>query len=315
MTNSQWSSPAEKIHITVPWVNSMKNMAVFIRLARPHQYLKNGFIFLPLFFSYQLTHWQSLLRVTLSFLVFCLAASSVYVLNDLKDIQDDRLHPVKKNRPLASGAILVTDAIYFMMLLALSSLMLALIFPDFSVLMLTAGYIGMNIAYSFALKHIPIVDVVTIATGFVLRVFVGGRAAGIPVSHWIVLMTFLLALFLALAKRRDDLLLAADGKHLRRSLNGYTMEYISLSMGVMAAVTIVSYILYTLSPEVIIKHGTDNLYLTTFWVIVGLLRYLQIALVEKFSGSPTRTLIRDVFLQITIAGWFAHFVLLLYINR
>ncbi len=315
MTNSQWSSPAEKIHITVPWVNSMKNMAVFIRLARPHQYLKNGFIFLPLFFSYQLTHWQSLLRVTLSFLVFCLAASSVYVLNDLKDIQDDRLHPVKKNRPLASGAILVTDAIYFMMLLALSSLMLALIFPDFSVLMLTAGYIGMNIAYSFALKHIPIVDVVTIATGFVLRVFVGGRAAGIPVSHWIVLMTFLLALFLALAKRRDDLLLAADGKHLRRSLNGYTMEYVSLSMGVMAAVTIVSYILYTLSPEVIIKHGTDNLYLTTFWVIVGLLRYLQIALVEKFSGSPTRTLIRDVFLQITIAGWFAHFVLLLYINR
>ena len=202
-----------------------------------------------------------------------------------------------------------------MILLVLSSLMLALVFPDFSVLSLTAGYIGMNIAYSFSLKHIPIVDVVTIATGFVLRVFVGGRAAGIPVSHWIVLMTFLLALFLALAKRRDDLLLAADGKHLRRSLNGYTMEYISLSMGVMAAVTIVSYILYTLSPEVIIKHGTDNLYLTTFWVIVGLLRYLQIALVEKFSGSPTRTLIQDVFLQITIAGWFAHFVLLLYINR
>ena len=303
------------MRITVTRVNLMKNLAAFIRLARPHQYLKNGFIFLPLFFSYQFTHWQPLLRVTLSFLVFCLAASSVYVLNDLKDIQDDRLHPVKKNRPLASGAISVTDARYFLILLALSSLMLALIFPDFSVLTLTAGYIGMNIAYSFTLKHIPIVDVVTIATGFVLRVFVGARAAGIPVSHWIVLMTFLLALFLALAKRRDDLLLAADGKHLRRSLNGYTMEYVSLSMGVMAAVTIVSYILYTLSPEVIIKHGTDNLYLTTFWVIVGLLRYLQIALVEKFSGSPTRTLIRDVFLQITIAGWFAHFVLLLYINR
>jgi len=293
----------------------MKNMAAFIRLARPHQYLKNGFIFLPLFFGYQFTHWQSLLRVTLSFLVFCLAASSVYVLNDIIDIQDDRLHPVKKNRPLASGAISVTEAGFFLILLALSSLGLALFFPDYSVLMLMVGYIGMNIAYSLTLKHIPIVDVATIATGFVLRVFVGARAAGIPVSHWIVLMTFLLALFLALAKRRDDLLLAGEGNLLRRSLSGYTMEYVSMSMGVMAAVTIVSYILYTLSPEVIIKHGTDNLYLTTFWVILGLLRYLQITLVENLSGSPTRTLIHDVFLQIIIAGWIAHFVLLLYVNR
>jgi 4-hydroxybenzoate polyprenyltransferase len=293
----------------------MKNMAAFIRLARPKQYLKNGFIFLPLFFGYQFTHWQPLLRVTLSFLVFCLAASSVYVLNDLKDIQDDRLHPVKKNRPLASGVISVTHARYFFVLLTLSSLSLALIFPDISILTLTACYIGMNIAYSFALKHIPIVDVATIATGFVLRVFVGARAAGIPASHWIVLMTFLLALFLALAKRRDDLLLSADGGHLRRSLNGYTMEYVSLSMGVMAAVTMVSYILYTLSPEVIIKHGSDKLYLTTFWLIIGVLRYLQITLVKNLSGSPTLVLIRDVFLQITIAGWIAHFALLLYINR
>ena len=253
--------------------------------------------------------------MTLSFLVFFLAASSVYVLNDLIDIQDDRLHPVKKNRPLASGAISVTAARVFLVLLALYSLALALFFPDSSVLMLTVGYIGMNIAYSFILKHIPIVDVATIATGFVLRVFVGARAAGIPVSHWIVLMTFLLALFLALAKRRYDLLLAGEGSFLRRSLSGYTMEYVSMSMGVMAAVTIVSYILYTLSPEVIIKHGTDNLYLTTLWAILGLLRYLPITLVEKLSGSPTRTLIQDVFLQITIAGWIAYFILLLYVNR
>lgn len=293
----------------------MKNMAAFFRLARPHQYLKNGFIFLPLFFGYQFTHWQPLLRVILAFLVFCLAASSVYVLNDIKDIQDDRIHPVKKNRPLASGAISVPDAGFLSSLLALSSLMLAFFLPDFSVLMLTAGYIGMNIAYSFILKHIPIVDVVTIAAGFVLRIFVGARAAGIPASHWIVIMTFLLALFLALAKRRDDLLLAADGKQLRRSLNGYTMEFVSLSMGVMAAVTIVSYILYTLSPEVIVKHGSDKLYLTTFWVIVGLLRYLQITLVKNFSGSPTRALLKDAFLQATIAGWIAHFALLLYVNR
>jgi decaprenyl-phosphate phosphoribosyltransferase len=135
------------MRITVTRVNLMKNLAAFIRLARPHQYLKNGFIFLPLFFSYQFTHWQSLFRVTLSFLVFSLAASSVYVLNDLKDIQDDRLHPVKKNRPLASGAISVTDARYFLILLALSSLTLALFFTDFYVFMLTAGYIGMKIAY------------------------------------------------------------------------------------------------------------------------------------------------------------------------
>jgi decaprenyl-phosphate phosphoribosyltransferase len=293
----------------------MINFSAFIRLARPHQYLKNGFIFLPLFFSYQLTESRPLFQSMIAFVIFSLAASSVYVLNDLNDIQDDRLHPVKKHRPLASGIISEKHARYYAFLLAGSALTIALYFSNNSVLIFTVCYILMNIVYSVFLKHIPILDVITIAVGFVLRVFVGAHAANIPASHWIVLMTFLLALFLALAKRKDDLLLSRGEKHLRRSLNGYTTEYVSMSMGVMAAVTIVSYLLYTLSPETILKHGSDKLYLTTFWVIVGLLRYMQLAMVKNCSGSPTTVLIKDIFLQLTITGWIANFVLLLYINR
>ena len=178
-------------------------------------------------------------------------------------------------------------------------------------LFIIGGYVILNLAYSGFLKHIAIIDVVCIAIGFVLRIRAGGVAGDVAISPWIMIMTFLLAMFLALAKRRDDLLLD-DGPGVRKSLDGYNMEFVSSGMIVMASVIIVSYILYAVSPEVIEKHGTANLYLTAFWVIVGLLRYMQITFVKNQSGSPTLILLKDYLLQATVLLWLVSIYLLIY---
>jgi 4-hydroxybenzoate polyprenyltransferase len=168
----------------------------------------------------------------------------------------------------------------------------------------------MNLLYSFGLKHIPILDINIIAIGFVLRLLMGSAAGGdaLPLSMWIVLITFLLALFLALAKRRDDVLLAEEGKKVRKSIDGYNLEFINGAMMIMASVTIVFYISYTIT-EGVTRFQTDKLYFTVFFVILGIMRYMQITFVEKKSGSPTKILLRDIFLQITILGWLVSFVL------
>ena len=288
----------------------MHRLGLYVQLARVHQYVKNGFVCLPIFFGYKLADVQALQQTGLAFLVFCLAASSVYVVNDLWDVEEDRRHPVKRHRPLAAGELLPAQAIGFLALLLVTTVTLAAVFLPPIFLVILCSYLVLNLAYSFLLKHLAVIDVVCIALGFVLRVYAGGVAAGVPISHWLVALTFLLALFLALGKRRDDLLQADGGNGARKSLDGYNLEFVGLAMGVMAAVIIVAYLLYTLSPGAMAKHGTDLLYLTSFWVILGLLRYFQITVVEERSGSPTKIFLKDAFLQVTIILWLLSFFLL-----
>src|SRR6185295_8765692 len=174
-------------------------------------------------------------------------------------------------------------------------------------------YIVINILYSFLLKHIPILDIIVISSGFLLRIFAGGILANVPISHWIVIMTFLLSLFLALAKRRDDVLIFNEsGEKMRKAVDGYNLEFINAAMMIMAAVIVVSYIMYTLSEDVMQRIGSKEIYFTTIFVIAGLLRYLQISFVENNSSSPTHVLLRDRFVQLTILGWLVSFFLLLY---
>jgi 4-hydroxybenzoate polyprenyltransferase len=181
---------------------------------------------------------------------------------------------------------------------------------------LLLGYIILNIAYSVRLKHIPILDVTLIATGFLLRIFAGGIVADVFISRWIILMTFLLALFLALAKRREDVLLFnSSGNKTRKSVDGYNLEFINISLGLMAAVTIVAYIMYTLSPDARQSIGNENIYLTTVFVILGMLRYLQITMVENKSGAPAKMLWQDRFLQFTLLGWMVTYYFFLYIEK
>jgi decaprenyl-phosphate phosphoribosyltransferase len=285
----------------------------FIHLARPHQYMKNGFVWLPLFFAGQVHNLNSVLHTFYAFIAFCLAASSIYIINDIKDAEEDKLHPIKKFRPIASGELNRFEAGCFFIILLLLTGILSFYFLPNSFLYIVGGYIILNLAYSGFLKHIAIIDVVCIAMGFVLRVRAGGIAGDVAISPWIMIMTFLLAMFLALAKRRDDLLLSDDGIGARKSLDGYNLEFVSASMIVMASVIIVSYILYSVSPEVIEKHGTANLYLASFWVIVGLLRYMQITFVEKQSGSPTMILLKDYMLKAIVILWLLSIYLLIYL--
>lgn len=285
---------------------------LYLQLVRPHQFIKNGFVWLPIFFGGKLGNLWAVEQTLIACVAFWLAASGIYVLNDLRDIEEDRRHPTKKNRPLASESVPPRGAVIFMAGLIVLAAIAGALLPRPNFLLILGAYLLLNVAYSFFLKYQVIIDVVCIAVGFVLRVLAGGVAAAVPISHWIVIMTFLLAIFLALAKRRDDLVLAAQGQNTRRSIDGYSLEFVSISMAIMAAVIIVAYILYTVSPVTIQKHGTDRLYLTGIWVVVGLLRYLQLAVVENRSASPSKILFQDRFLLAILTLWFLSFFFLLY---
>jgi 4-hydroxybenzoate polyprenyltransferase len=289
-------------------------MPAFIKLMRPHQYVKNLFVFFPLFFALKITDLDLVKEASIAFLSFCFAASTIYIINDIRDIEKDRAHPKKKKRPLASGKVNVMTAIAIAAILFFFSIILATISGK-NLLLIISIYIVMNFFYSFGLKNIPLVDIFIIATGFLLRLLAGtefGAVEGVNPSHWIMIMTFLLSLFIAFAKRRDDLILAEKGVSVRKSIEGYSIDFVNNAMSVMSGVLIVSYLLYTLDEKVVSHFNTEYLYVTTVFVILGVFRYMQISLVFMKSGSPTEIVFKDKFLQLTIVGWAALFLLLVY---
>ncbi|MCP4494038.1 MAG: decaprenyl-phosphate phosphoribosyltransferase [Gammaproteobacteria bacterium] len=289
------------------------SLKAMIGLMRPHQYVKNLFVFMPIFFVGKVTDPDLLTGSITAFIAFSLSVSAVYIINDYLDIEADREHPRKQHRPLASGTVSPKTAILLMLVLLVSGLGIMATLSVVAVGILL-GYIVLNLAYSFWLKHVAILDVVIISTGFVLRLLVGATVTAIPLSMWIVIMTFLLALFMALAKRRDDVLIFNDtGKKMRQVIDGYTLQLIDSAMTIMAAVVIVAYILYTTSAESVQRLGSEYLYLTALFVIVGIMRYLQISFVDQNSGSPTHIVLSDRFLQITIVTWLATFGWIIYI--
>jgi decaprenyl-phosphate phosphoribosyltransferase len=283
----------------------------YIKLLRPHQWVKNLFVFIPAFFAARISLVYETPRILVAFLSFCAAASAVYVFNDLRDLENDRAHEVKRNRPLATGSVDVKWSIILMMILAAVALVGSL-YVGTQLLYVIGGYIFLNVLYSLFLKHISLIDISVIAVGFVLRVIAGGIAAEVPVSKWLILMTFLLACCLALGKRRDDLLLDADNDALRPALRGYTLQFIDTCLIVLSVTTIVSYIMYTVSEDVVRRLHSDHVYLTSGFVILGILRFLQIAIVEQKSGSPTMILLKDRMIQIMIGLWFTSFMVILY---
>ena len=291
-----------------------KKVNAIFTIIRPKQYIKNIFILLPLFFAGQITNMELLVNALVAFVAFSLSASAVYILNDYKDIKEDRKHPKKKFRPLASGLISKNIALSLMIILLIIGLTLMATISTKALVILSI-YVILNIGYSLKLKRIALLDVTIIAIGFVLRLFVGSFAYEIPLKIWIVIMTFLLALFLALAKRRDDVqIFIKSGNKMRKSVDGYNLQLIDGTMMVMSAVVIVTYLLYTTSQEIIEKFQNENLYLTTLFVIFGLMRYLQITLVEKKSGLPTETILKDKIMQINLLLWVLSFVWLIYMT-
>ena len=290
-----------------------------IRLLRPLQWFKNVFVLAPLFFSNNLLNQELLWPTLLTFVAFCLVSSSIYCFNDIYDVEADRQHPRKCKRPIASGAVSIRTGYIVMMVCLVASLLLTLVtshlyLVTYHLSLIIAGYWLINVAYCMKLKQYAILDVFLISMGFVLRVLVGGLAADIFVSEWLVLMTFLLALFLAFAKRKDDYrIFEQTGVMPRKSITGYNAQFIDLSVTIVATITIVCYIMYTMSDSVIERMGSRYLYLTSIWVIAGLLRHLQNMLVYQRSGSPTKALVKDHFIQLCIAGWIASFVAIIYL--
>ena len=281
-----------------------------LALIRPTQWIKNLFVVAPLLLTPAALSLASLADVLAAALGFSALASVVYILNDYADREADRAHPTKRHRPLAAGTVSVRLAFTLLVLLLVAAGLLATTLPrDFALIAL--AYLASNLAYSFGLKHVAIVDVMIVALGFVLRVEAGAVAAKVPASAWIVIATGLLALFLALAKRRDDVVRSLDARH-RKSLDGYTKPFLDMALSVVIGALLVAYLIYTTDAAVMQRLGTTHVYYTAPWVVAGILRYLQIAMVEERSGSPTDVVLTDRFLILTILGWIATFTALLY---
>jgi len=243
-------------------------------------------------------------------------ASSIYCLNDIKDAEDDRCHPKKRLRPIASGEISIKLASIVMITLSACSLSCCFLLGDsaLNVAGILLLYLFLNIAYCLELKRFAIIDVFIISSGFVLRLVAGGISCHIWLSPWIVSMTFLIALFLAFAKRRDDVVLYKEtGTIARRNIVRYNIEFMNQVLGLIGAITIVCYIIYTVSPEVVARFKNDYVYVSSIFVLAGILRYLQVAIVDVRSGSPTKILMHDRFIQSCIVLWIFVFILIIYL--
>ena len=290
----------------------MNRLPPIIKLLRPHQWVKNLFLFLPIFFAGDFFNLAKLIDLGIGFVAFSLMSSAVYILNDYRDREADRVHPVKKWRPLASGDVKPATGIALMLIMSIIALIISwLLNPILSYILM--GYGGLNIAYSMGLKQISILDILIVAVGFVLRTLAGGYVADVYISHWLIIMIFLLSLFLVITKRREDLIeFEASGKVLRKSLQKYNIAFINSVLTMLSGVIIVAYIMYSVSPEVNERLGTNNLYMTSIFVIIGLMRYLQITLVENIKGSPIRILYTDRFTIVNLLVWLLAFFLIIY---
>lgn len=291
-----------------------------LKLIRPHQWLKNVFVMIPMFFGGSLLDPSDIRASVVTFFAFSFIASSVYCFNDIIDVEADRRHPVKCKRPIASGAISVRSAWALMALMFLLSVGTVCLLDTYShvinVGLVILIYYILNILYCSKLKQYAIVDVCIIAFGFVLRVLAGGFATDIALSKWFVLMTFLLTLFLSFAKRRDDVLrMNETGEPPRKNTIRYNLTFINQAITITASVTLVCYIMYTVSPEVVNRFHSDLLYLTSVFVLLGLLRYIQITVVDKRSGDPTKMMLRDRFTQCVVLLWALTFLVLIYVIK
>jgi 4-hydroxybenzoate polyprenyltransferase len=279
---------------------------------RPQQWTKNLFVFGALVFAHKLNDLHAVLRATGAFVVFCALSGAVYLVNDVLDREPDRRHPLKAARPIASGAVAPKTAL--LSAFALAALALVAAFTFGLVFFATScAYLALLWSYSTHIKHIVILDVLTIAAGFTLRAFAGGAAIAVPVSHWLLVCTTLLALFLALSKRRHELvLLASEATGHRASLDDYTPYLLDQMISVVTASTLIAYAFYTISPETTQKFGTTLLSLTIPFPLYGIFRYLYLVHRRDLGGSPAELLLNDRPLLVCVALWALAVILIIY---
>jgi len=283
-----------------------------IKLTRPVQWLKNGVVLAALIFGGEISDTYKVEIAFLAAMIFCLLSSSVYTLNDLVDRDKDKQHPIKKNRPIASGKVSPVLGIVMFVALAVLALTGAW-FINLNFFIVCICFYVLNILYSFWLKNVVIVDVMSIAISFVLRAYAGAMAIDVFASKWLLINTLLLALFLGLGKRRHELTMLEEGATAHRKiLDKYSAYLLDQLIGVVTASVVVVYMLYSFSGEVSKKLGTENLFLTIPFVIYGIFRYLYLIHKEEMGGSPTRAMINDRPLLINIVLWLITVIVILY---
>ncbi|HET9031636.1 MAG TPA: UbiA prenyltransferase family protein [Dokdonella sp.] len=287
----------------------MARIGNFIELARPGQWIKNGFVLLPLFFAQAMFDPIAFRGAVLATVAFCLAASSVYAFNDTRDAARDRLHPDKRTRPVARGDIAPASALAFSAILCILALILAATI-DLRIAAVFVLYLVVQLAYSLGLKRIAWLDVSIVASGFALRIIVGGLAAMVPLTPWILLMGFVLALMLALGKRHGDLVHVSDAS--ARGAARYSVTGIERVLAGLAGAILVAYVFYAISPEVMARHGNRALVLSTPWVVLGILRYIFLVFRRGAGGDPSRLVVRDPVLLSATVGWLATLAYILY---
>jgi len=284
-----------------------------IRLIRPSHWIKNGVVLAGLIFAGKAEDTPLVEKALLTMIAFCFLASSVYVLNDIIDRKRDHVHPLKRNRPIASGAISVPVAGVIGLVLTLIGLIISFEM-GLHVFYVSLAYLILNFLYTILLKNIVIIDVMTIAAGFVLRALAGVVAIRVELSGWLLITTYVLALFLGLGKRRHELILLQDdaGSH-RKILEKYSPYLLDQLIGVVTASTVITYLFYTLSSDVKAKLHTSYLYITIPFVIYGIFRYLYLVHKEERGGSPTTLLLNDRPLLFDVVLWLASVIIILYI--
>ena len=278
----------------------------YIKLLRPHQYLKNLFIFAPLFFSGKMLNYNDFFNTLTIFILFSLLASSVYIFNDIFDRNDDRKHYKKKYRPIASGKIKIKNAVLLLLLLMCFSLISLFFFYE-KVFYVGIAYLLLNILYSLYLKHMAPYDIVIIAVGFVLRLYAGALSLNIVLSDWIIVVTFFLALFLGTTKRFAEVEKKEKNIEVfRKSIDGYNHSFILVCLSVTASVSLFSYVMFAMSKQI------PFLFLTTLFVVLGIFRFLQLTLVYSKTEDTTLSIIKDRHIQIIVLIWISLYGYILY---
>lgn len=291
----------------------MATARLLFKSLRPQQWIKNGFILIPLIFAQRIFHGPSLLLSLQALVTFCILSGAIYLINDLKDLEADRRHPEKRYRPLAAGLISATLAKLTAAVLLFSSLLLGLAVGRVFLLVL-AIYLTIQLLYNYRLKEVVILDIFCVSSGFFLRVTSGAVAIDVSISHWLIICTVLISIFLALAKRRHELVLLGNteaGNH-RKALISYSPPLLDQMMGVITASTLLSYMLYCVSPETIEKFQTDHLIYTFPFVLYGIFRYLYLIHIKSQGGAPEKILVSDLPLAVSIILWGLFCMLIIY---
>src|SRR5580765_1631872 len=286
----------------------------FLVALRPRQWAKNVFVFAAIVFAERLDDPTAVLRVCAAFAIFCVLSSAVYLINDVRDREADREHPHKRRRPIAAGEISPASASVASMLLAVAALFAAFRLSE-GFGRVAAAYLILNLAYSFGLKRVVILDVMMVASGFLLRALAGAIVLDVAISRWLVLCTGLLALFLGFVKRRQEIAAMEGGSATRPILREYSLPFLDQMIAVVTGATVVAYSLYAFSPEVALKLGTENLGLTIPFVLFGIFRYLYLVYQRGVGENPTTVVLTDLPLILDVLLWAAAVVCALYVFR